>query len=241
MLKEYMTIREIAGPLVLVEEVEGVKYEELVELELPNGELRRGKVLEVNQDKALVQLFEGSRGVDVYRSRVRFLGKVIELGLSPDMLGRVFDGLGRPIDEGPKILPEKRMDINGDPIWSANIADRAPVFEFSGGSSRLDVVYNPGLGRYLMTMRGRDRALAGNPNHFSIYDAPEPWGPWTTVYYSETYYGDPLPAGSEWHGGWDESQRFPSKWIDADGTGLDLLCSCFDAFSVVHVELTTPP
>jgi V/A-type H+-transporting ATPase subunit B len=116
MLKEYLTIREISGPLVLVEEVEGVKYEELVELELPNGEQRRGKVLEVNGDKALVQLFEGSTGIDVYKSRVRFLGKGIELGLSMDILGRVFDGLGRPIDDGPKILPDKRVDINGSPI-----------------------------------------------------------------------------------------------------------------------------
>ncbi len=116
MLKEYLTIREISGPLVLVEEVEGIKYEELVELELPDGEQRRGKVLEVNQDKALVQLFEGSRGIDVYKSRVRFLGKGIELGLSMDILGRVFDGLGRPIDDGPKILPDKRVDINGSPI-----------------------------------------------------------------------------------------------------------------------------
>jgi V/A-type H+-transporting ATPase subunit B len=116
MLKEYLTIREISGPLVLVEEVEGVKYEELVELELPNGEQRRGKVLEVNEDKALVQLFEGSTGIDVYKSRVRFLGKGIELGLSMDILGRVFDGLGRPLDDGPKILPDKRVDINGNPI-----------------------------------------------------------------------------------------------------------------------------
>ncbi|KPL18985.1 MAG: ATP synthase subunit B [candidate division Zixibacteria bacterium SM23_81] len=116
MRKEYLTIREISGPLVLVEEVEGVKYEELVELELPNGEQRRGKVLEVNEDKALVQLFEGSTGIDVYKSRVRFLGKGIELGLSMDILGRVFDGLGRPIDDGPKVLPDKRVDINGNPI-----------------------------------------------------------------------------------------------------------------------------
>ena len=91
MLKEYLTIREITGPLVLVEEVEGVKYEELVELELPDGETRRGRVLEVNGDKALVQLFEGSTGIDVFKSRVRFLGKGIELGLSQDILGRVFD------------------------------------------------------------------------------------------------------------------------------------------------------
>lgn len=116
MIKEYLTIREITGPLVLVEEVEGVKYEELVELELPNGEIRRGKVLEVDRDKALVQLFEGATGVDVFGSRVRFLGKGIELRVSPDILGRIFDGLGRPIDGGPEILPDKRLDITGSPI-----------------------------------------------------------------------------------------------------------------------------
>jgi V/A-type H+-transporting ATPase subunit B len=116
MLKEYLTIRDIVGPLVLVEEVEGAKYEELVELELASGETRQGKVLVVETGKALVQLFEGSTGVDVSRSRVRFLGRGIELGVSPDMLGRIFDGLGRPKDEGPRILPEKRVDINGSPI-----------------------------------------------------------------------------------------------------------------------------
>ncbi len=116
MLKEYLTIREVTGPLVLVEEVEGVKYEELVELELPSGEQRRGRVLEVDRDRALVQMFEGSTGIDVFKSRVRFLGKGIELGLSMDILGRVFDGLGRPIDDGPEILPDKRVDINGNPI-----------------------------------------------------------------------------------------------------------------------------
>jgi V/A-type H+-transporting ATPase subunit B len=116
MLKEYLTIREVTGPLVLVEEVEGVKYEELVELELPTGEQRRGRVLEVDRDRALVQMFEGSTGIDVFKSRVRFLGKGIELGLSMDILGRVFDGLGRPIDDGPEILPDKRVDINGSPI-----------------------------------------------------------------------------------------------------------------------------
>ncbi|MCD5390544.1 V-type ATP synthase subunit B [candidate division NPL-UPA2 bacterium] len=116
MAKEYLTIREIVGPLVLVEEVSGATYDELVELELPDGEIRRGKVLEVDEDKALVQLFEGSSGVDVFGSRVRFLGKGIELSVSMDLLGRVFDGLGRPIDGGPRILPEKRLDINGTPI-----------------------------------------------------------------------------------------------------------------------------
>lgn len=116
MFKEYTTIREVSGPLILVEEVENVTYEELVEITLPNGDKRRGKVLEVNRDKALVQLFEGATGVDIENSRVRFLGKSIELGVSTDMLGRIFDGLGNPIDGGPQIIPEKRLNINGAPI-----------------------------------------------------------------------------------------------------------------------------
>jgi V/A-type H+-transporting ATPase subunit B len=116
MLKEYLTIKDISGPLLLVEEVEGVKYEELVEVELPDRSTRIGKVLEIDSDKALVQLFEGTTGVGIRKCRVRFLARGIELGLSMDLLGRVFDGLGRPIDEGPKILPEKTHDINGNPI-----------------------------------------------------------------------------------------------------------------------------
>lgn len=116
MLKEYKTAREIAGPLMLVEGVEGVKYNELVEIETGQGEIRRGQVLEVNGDKALVQLFEGSTGLNINDCKVRFLGKSIELGVSLDMLGRVFDGFGRPKDNGPKIIPEKKLDINGNPI-----------------------------------------------------------------------------------------------------------------------------
>lgn len=116
MYKEYQTVKELVGPLMLVEGVEGVKFEELVEIELAGGELRRGQVLEVNQDKALVQLFEGSTGLNLFESKVRFLGKSIELGVSPDLLGRVFDGLGRPKDNGPQIIPERRLDINGSPV-----------------------------------------------------------------------------------------------------------------------------
>lgn len=116
MIKEYLTVSEIAGPLMLVEKVEDVKYEELVEVELPNGEVRHGKVLEVSDDTALVQLFEGARGVSTRGTKVRFLGKGLEIPVSEDILGRVFDGQGRPIDDGPEILPEKRLDINGDPL-----------------------------------------------------------------------------------------------------------------------------
>ncbi len=116
MIKEYNTIREVAGPLMLVEQVEGVKYEELVEIELPSGELRNGRVLEVDRDTALIQLFEGVIGVNVFQTKVRFKGKGMEIDVSEDILGRVFDGQGRPIDKGPKIIPEKRLDINSAPI-----------------------------------------------------------------------------------------------------------------------------
>jgi len=116
MLKEYKTIVDVAGPLMLVEKVEGIKYGELTEIEMPGGDIRRGQVLEVDRDRALVQIFEGSTGLNIGTAKVRFLGKSIELPVSMDMLGRVFSGLGQPRDHGPKILPEKRLDINGFPI-----------------------------------------------------------------------------------------------------------------------------
>ena len=116
MLKEYKSIKEIVGPLMLVEGVEGAKYDELVEIVQEDGDIRRGKVLEVNRDKALVQLFEGSQGIQMSSSKARFLGRSLELALSEDMLGRVFDGLGNPRDGGAPIIPEKRMNINGQPI-----------------------------------------------------------------------------------------------------------------------------
>ena len=116
MLKEYRTISEVAGPLMLVKNVEGVTYNELGEIELASGELRRCKVLEVNNDTAIVQLFENAVGINLEKSKVRFFGRGLELPVSPDMLGRVFDGLGKPIDNGPDIIPEMRLDINGIPM-----------------------------------------------------------------------------------------------------------------------------
>ena len=116
MAREYKTIQEIAGPLMLVQGVEGVTYNELGEIELANGEKRRCKVLEIDGSNAMVQLFESSTGINPKESKVRFLGRAMELGVSEDMLSRVFDGLGRPIDGGPEILPEKRMDVNGLPM-----------------------------------------------------------------------------------------------------------------------------
>ena len=116
MPKEYRTIREVAGPLMMVSDVEGVTYDELGEIELPNGETRRCKVLEVDGSNALVQLFESAAGINLANSKVRFLGRSMELPVSPDMLSRVFDGLGNPIDGGPALIPEKRLDINGRPM-----------------------------------------------------------------------------------------------------------------------------
>lgn len=113
MPKEYRTIKEVAGPLMLVEGVSGVTYDELGEIELVDGEVRRCKVLEINGSNALVQLFDASTGINLSNSKVRFLGRSMELGVSEDMLGRVFNGLGTPIDDGPEILPEKRLNING--------------------------------------------------------------------------------------------------------------------------------
>jgi V/A-type H+-transporting ATPase subunit B len=116
MLKEYRTVREVVGPLMVVDQVEGVKFDELVEIEIQTGEKRRGKVLEVNGDKAVIQLFESSAGINLKGSKVRFQGKPLELGVSEDMLGRVFDGLGRPKDGGPKIIPDSKLDINGEAL-----------------------------------------------------------------------------------------------------------------------------
>ena len=136
MPKEYRTIQEVAGPLMLVRGVEGVTYNELGEIELASGEKRRCKVLEIDGGNALVQLFESSTGINLSNSRVRFLGRSMELGVSEDMLSRVFDGLGRPIDGGPEILPDKRMDINGLPI---NPAARSYPQEFiQTGVSAID-------------------------------------------------------------------------------------------------------
>ncbi len=116
MQKEYKTLKSIAGPLILVEGVEGIKYEELVEVITPEGEKRMGKVLEANKDTALVQMFESPQGLKTEETKAKFLGKPLEIGVSEDMLGRVFSGSGKPIDGGPDIIPEKKLNINGAPI-----------------------------------------------------------------------------------------------------------------------------
>jgi len=116
MIKEYRTISEVAGPLMLVKDVDGVTYGELGEIELINGETRRCQVLEIDGKNAVVQLFENSAGLNLEQSKVRFLGRGIELAVSTDMLGRIFDGMGNPKDGGPAVIADKRLDINGTPI-----------------------------------------------------------------------------------------------------------------------------
>ena len=143
MLKEYKTITEVVGPLMVVEGVEGIKYYELVDIETQTGELRRGRVLEVNGDKAMVQLFENSAGLNLKDSKVRFLGRPLSLGVSEDMIGRVFDGMGRPKDNGPKIIPGQKLPIfsgSGLPHseLAAQIARQARVL---GTDSKFAVVF----------------------------------------------------------------------------------------------------
>ncbi|MGE5842816.1 MAG: V-type ATP synthase subunit B [Deltaproteobacteria bacterium] len=114
--KEYRTVKQIAGPLMLVDGVEGITYGELTEIKLSDGSMRRGRVLEVNGTKAMVQVFEGTSGLSPQDVKVKFLAKGMELGVSIDMLGRVFDGFGRPIDDGPPLIPEKYLNVNGNPM-----------------------------------------------------------------------------------------------------------------------------
>lgn len=125
MLKEYRSITNVSGPLLVVEGIEGAKYEELVEVSLSDGTKRNGRVLEVENDKALIQVFEGTGGIDTEKTSVRFLGKGMHMSLSQDILGKIFTGLGKPKTDEDKILPEKSLDINGSPInpYSRNYPD----------------------------------------------------------------------------------------------------------------------
>ena len=136
MRKDYKTIREVVGPLMTVDHVAGVKYDELVEIHQANGEVRSGRVLVIDGDRALVQLFESSQGLQASTAKARFVGHGIQLGVSPDMLGRVFNGMGEPIDGGPEILADAHRDINGLPM---NPAARAYPAEFiQTGVSTID-------------------------------------------------------------------------------------------------------
>ena len=152
MLKEYKTTTEVKGPLLIVEDVAGVAYDELVEVELASGEKRRGKVLEINQDKAVIQMFEGTAGLDVPSTKIRFQGSVLKLPVSADLLGRTFSGAGRPIDGQPDIIPDEERDINGSPI---NPAARACPDDFiQTGISTIDGMNTLVLGQKLPIFSG---------------------------------------------------------------------------------------
>lgn len=116
MIREYQTVTGIAGPLLIAEKIEGAKFDEVAEIELPSGEIRTGKILEVEEDKVLIQVFEGTDGLDIKTTKIRLKGRGLEINVSPDMLGRAFSGLGKPIDGGPQIIPVKKLDINGMPL-----------------------------------------------------------------------------------------------------------------------------
>lgn len=152
MIKEYKTIQETAGPLMLVKNVENVKYDEIGEIKLQNGERRLCKVLEITEDAALVQLFESSAGINLKESKVRFLGTGLEFGVSKDILGRVFDGMGKPIDGMPNVIANKKVDINGKPI---NPAARIFPSEFiQTGVSSIDGLNTLVIGQKLPIFSG---------------------------------------------------------------------------------------
>jgi len=134
--KEYKTVREVAGPLLVVEGVEGVAFGEVVRIKTPHGENRLGQVLESSKDIAVVQVFEGTSGMDTSETSVRFTGEIMRLSVSKEMVGRFFDGLGRPIDGGPEIISDTKLSITGAPI---NPTARAYPNEFiQTGISTID-------------------------------------------------------------------------------------------------------
>ncbi|MCG2828908.1 ATP synthase subunit B [Methanothermobacter sp. K4] len=134
--REYTTVTEVSGPLMIVEGVEGVAYSEIVEIETPTGEKRRGQVLEVKEDLAVVQVFEGTSDLNTETTKIRFTGETAKIGVSLDMMGRIFDGTGKPIDGGPEIIPEKELDINGSPMNPA--AREFPAEFIQTGISTID-------------------------------------------------------------------------------------------------------
>ena len=134
--REYRSVTQVAGPLMIVEGVEEVAFGEVVNIRTPGGDTRMGQVLESQENLAIIQVFEGTRGLDTDQTRVRFSGDIMRLSVSKEMLGRSFDGLGRPIDGGPEIIPEERLSIIGAAI---NPTARAYPDEFiQTGISTID-------------------------------------------------------------------------------------------------------
>lgn len=138
MQKAYESIKAVAGPILVVDGVKGVKYEELVEVTDTDGKKKMGKVLEINGDRAMVQMFESTQGLGTTGLKAKFLGKIAKLGVSPDMLGRIMNGAGKPIDGGAEVIAEKEIDIAGTPInpYSRNF----PSDFIQTGVSTIDVM-----------------------------------------------------------------------------------------------------
>jgi V/A-type H+-transporting ATPase subunit B len=135
---EYSSIKEIAGPLMIVQGVKGIAYGELVDINTVTGEKRTGQVLEAREDIAVIQVFEGTRDLTTKGTTVRFTGETMKIGLSGEVIGRIFNGIGKPIDKGPDIIPEKMADVNGLPI---NPTSREFPDEFiQTGISTIDVM-----------------------------------------------------------------------------------------------------
>jgi V/A-type H+/Na+-transporting ATPase subunit B len=136
-LKEYKTINKVAGPLIFVQKTDPIGYADMVKISLPDGSIKNGQVLDTSDDLVVVQVFEGTSGIDV-NSRVKFLGESLKLNVSKDMLGRVLSGSGKPLDNGPDVIPEKKLDIGGAAI---NPFSRASPSDFiQTGISAIDAM-----------------------------------------------------------------------------------------------------
>ncbi|MEW6088453.1 MAG: V-type ATP synthase subunit B [bacterium] len=113
---EYRTINYVTGPLIFLKGIKGISYGEMVEVTLPDGKMRNGQVLEISEEMACVQIFEGTQGIDADKTSAKFKGEVAKIGVSVDLMGRVLNGFGKPIDGGPEIIPEEMLEISGSPI-----------------------------------------------------------------------------------------------------------------------------
>jgi V/A-type H+-transporting ATPase subunit B len=151
-VKEYTSVTEVAGPLMIVDGVEGVGYGEVVDITIPSGEKRRGQVLEAAEGRAVVQVFEGTRGIDTKGTKARFTGETVKIGVSEEMLGRIFDGTARPIDKGPDIIAEEYRDIHGNPMNPT--AREFPRAFIQTGVSTIDCMNTLVRGQKLPIMSG---------------------------------------------------------------------------------------
>ncbi len=152
LVRETHKLLRAQGSLLFVETIPGVKYGEIIEVELPSGEVKLGQVIDASKTMTVIQVFGGVSDVDLKRSKVRFRGETLKIPVSIDVLGRILDGLGRPIDKGPPIIPEEYRDINGEPL---NPASRLPPSEFiETGISAIDGLFSIVRGQKLPIFSG---------------------------------------------------------------------------------------